>query len=264
MCTDDADAQPEGFNYDESKVPSYTLPDPLVALDGSAVDSTDSWRRRRREVYGLFSEHVFGSMPPRPESVGIKVASEGDALGGRAMRRQVVLTPGGDPNGPHWTLLIYLPKAATSPVPAFLGYNFEGNHTVHAEEGILLGKLYGRDRPNEGQPADASSRGSKASRWDIEAIVERGYALATMYYGDVDPDFHDEFQNGVHALYPEYQDRDDNWSSIGGWAWGLSRVLDYFETQSDVDARRVAVIGHSRTRQDGALGPARATNALPS
>jgi len=139
----------EGSNYDESKVPDYTLPDPLTLNSGEKVID-DSW-------------------VPNDKKVGITENKAGE-----------------------------------------------------------------------------KSRGTQSSRWPVEMIMDRGYALATIYYGDIDPDFHDGFKNGVHALFPELQDRGDNFTSIGAWAWGLSRAMDYFETDDAINPKQVAVLGHSR------------------
>lgn len=245
-CCGTALAQPAGFNYDEARVPDYTLPDPLTLLDGSRVETADDWiQRRRPEVLKLFHEHVYGTMPGAPADLWWKVfESDAAALDGRATRRQVTIYFTRDPEGPQMDLLLYIPNGAARPVAGFVGLNFKGNHTVHSDDRIRLATI----RPKDGPPvaANPASRGERTHRWQVEKIVDAGYALGTVYYSDIDPDYFDNWANGVHALYPELQKRPDNFASISAWAWGLSRVLDYLQQDEDVDSRRVAVMGHSR------------------
>lgn len=247
-------AQPKGVNYDESRVPKYTLPDPLVFSDGRRVTDAETWMKKRRpEILELFRREVYGRSPGRPEAMKFVVTSvEPDALGGQAVRKEVTILFAGTPDGPFMDLLIYLPAKARRPVPVFLGLNFSGNHSIHSDRGITLSRKWMRARRGMGvvhHLATEESRGKAASRWPVEKILARGYALATAYYGDIDPDYDDGFQNGVHPLFykaGQSQPAPDEWGSIGAWAWGLSRALDYFETDDDIDHNRVAVMGHSR------------------
>jgi len=242
-----AAAQPGGTIYDESKVPKYTLPDPLVTAGGAKVVDADTWRKQRRpEVLKLFETHVYGRGPGRPADMSFETTSvDREALGGKAIRKEVTVYFSAAKDGPKMSVLIYLPNEAKKPVPLFVGLNFRGNHSIHPDPKITLATGWMRG----GKPATEESRGSAAGRWPVEKILGRGYGLATIYCGDIDPDFHDEFQNGVHPLsYKEGQTKPaaDEWGTIGAWAWGLSRAMDYFETDDDVDHRHVAVIGHSR------------------
>ncbi|MEM9480593.1 MAG: acetylxylan esterase [Verrucomicrobiota bacterium] len=241
-------APPKGFNYDEANVPPYTLPDPLVDAEGARVDAAKWEASRRAEVLDLFREHVYGVQPPPPEGMTWDVYEQSEeALGGKAIRKQVKLFVSGNDDGPVLDLLLYLPKNAPEPVPVFLGLNFGGNHTTHTDPAITFNA--GWMRKGNGivdHRATEATRGKAFHRWPVEMILERGFGVATMYCGDIDPDFDDGFENGVHALYPDLQNRGDNFSTISAWAWGLSRAMDFLEKDDDIDHERVAVLGHSR------------------
>ena len=151
-----------------------------------------------------------------------------------------------------WTCSSTLPADAKGPVPVFLTLNFYGNHTIHADPDIRLNtRSWMRDNAQFGvvdHRATEKSRGVRISRWPVEKILARGYGLAAIYYGDIDPDFHDEFENGVHPLFDDHEGARpaDAWGSIGAWAWGLSRAMDVLEKDPAVDPKRVIVMGHSR------------------
>ncbi len=242
-------------NYDETKVPAYVLPDPLVTEDGKPVKTATDWREiRRPEILELFRSQMYGRRPGPPRELRSRVTSvEPRALGGTAVRKEVSLYFSPKQDLPRMDLLIYLPASGSDPVPAFLGLNFGGNHSIHPDPGIALPETWMRPSKVEGavveNRATDKGRGTLSRRWPVEKIIGRGYALVTAYYGDLDPDYHDEFQNGVHPLfYRPGQTRPDadEWGSIAAWAWGLSRALDYLETDPGIDHQKVAVLGHSR------------------
>ena len=193
-------------NYDEGKVPAYRLPDPLVAADGSAVREAAAWRKRRLELLEVFSREVYGRTPAgRPAGMHWETTSvDRGALGGKAVRKEVTLWFTARRDGPRMYLLLYLPTGARGPVPAFLGYNYYGNQCVNADPGITLSQAW--MRPNAefkivGNRATEGTRGVHASRWDIETVVARGYATATVYYGDLCEDRGEGVERDVGALF---------------------------------------------------------------
>jgi hypothetical protein len=239
-------------NDDESRVRPYTLPDPLKMQDGRVIATSADWRDRRRpEIVRLYEENVYGRSPGRPPGLAFAVQeTDPRALDGRATRRQIRVRLDGTDSGPGFDLLLYIPNAAPRPVPAFLGLSFHGNHSIHPDPGIRLASYWVANGPGVVEHrATEAARGSEAGSWPLERIIDRGYALATIGYGDIEPDDPEGWKTGVRARFgpggPGSRGPSD-WGAIAAWGWALSRALDYLETDKDVDARRVAVLGHSR------------------
>jgi hypothetical protein len=222
-----------------------------VATDGKPVRSSKEWKEKRRpEIYALFESQMFGKAPDKPKELHFKVLTEDkNALNGTATRKEVAVYFTKD-NTHYMTILIYLPSHIKKPVPLFVGLNFNGNYTVDKDPGITITSGWVPDNDMiKNHQANPALRGSESSQWSVAMILERGYGLATIYSGDIDPDFDDGFQNGIHPLFYEKgqtKPRDDQWGTIAAWAWGLSRAMDYFEKDKAIDKKRVAVIGHSR------------------
>ncbi len=244
---------PQPVIYEESDVPAYTLPDLLTMADGRPVASAAMWRERRAELLALFAAQVYGKTPQQAVPLRfVTTDHKAQALDGSATRKQVTIYFTADDAGPQMELLLYLPHQATTPVPTFLGLNFGGNQTIHRDSAIHITQSWVRPNPEHGvidNRATAASRGTAASRWPVEQILARGYGVATVYCGDIDPDYDDGFQNGVHPLFygaGKTKPAADEWGTLGAWAWGLSRALDYLESDVAVDHRRVALLGHSR------------------
>lgn len=241
-------------NTHESRVPGYTLPDPLIMADGTPVTRHGQWPARRAELLELFARHQYGFAPTRRVKLqGTVISSDTDALDGLAKMKQVELVLSSAGRSHKLDLLLFLPNKADGPVPAFLGLNFYGNHTVLPDPQI---RLHDSWSPNNGKllvsnnRASEASRGLRAYRWPVKEMLSRGYALATVYAGDIDPDYDNGFDNGVRGLFSEGDfsfPTGERWGTLAAWAWGLSRILDYIiEDEPGVDPSRVMVIGHSR------------------
>lgn len=252
-----AEAQQKTANYDEAKISPYTLPALLTCKDGSAVKTADDWTQKRRpEVLSLFQQHVFGHTPApgvwgkvKFEVTGVKK----DALGGTATRKFVHISLPEHPAWPGMDVMIYIPNGLSSPPPCFVGPSFGGNHAVSTEPDVPLSTRWMRPSKEKhivDNRATEASRGNESSRWPLELIMQQGFAVATYYYGDVEPDHADGWKEGLRAaLSPAgaaTEWKEGEWGAIGAWAWGLSRIADYLETDKDVDAKHLAVIGHSR------------------
>ena len=233
-------------NYTESLAGTYTLPDALVLLNGKPVKDTKTWTEKRRpEIVRLFEENQYGRMPGRPSDMSFDVYDKGTpAYDGRAIRRQVTIYFSKDKAGPKMDLLLYLPADAKGPVPVLLNAGFSANSNAVDDPGVKVGEIWGRD-----QKRVPATQGRGFGKLNVPAFVKEGFGVATVYYGDIDPDFLGGVTLGVRKLYlkpGQEKPAADEWGAVSAWAWGLSRALDYLVSDKGVDAKRVALTGVSR------------------
>ena len=233
-------------NYDESKVGTYTLPDPLVLANGKPVRDAKTWTTKRRpEIVRLFEENQYGRSPGRPAGMTFDVFDKGTpAFDGKAIRRQVTVYFSADHAGPKMDLLLYLPAEAKQPVPVMLNISFTANSNAVDDPGIKPGEVWNREKKRV--PA---AKGMNFGKLNVLPFLEQGIGVATVYYGDIDPDFAGGIPYGVRQMYlkpGQTEPAPDEWGSIAAWAWGLSRAVDYLETDKGVDAKKVAIFGVSR------------------
>ncbi|HEV2130844.1 MAG TPA: hypothetical protein VGR27_07070, partial [Longimicrobiaceae bacterium] len=216
--------QPD-FNYDEARVAPYTLPDPL-AMDGATVQTPEAWWQRRAQILELFREHVYGRSPGRPEELRFELLEENlRAMEGAATLKRIAVVSSHAGREHRFELTLFLPNRPLGRAPVFLLLN---------------------NRPaNNTDP----TRRERSGFWPAEKVIARGYGIAALQVGELAPDSPDRFREGVIRLFEGDASgpRPANaWGALAAWAWGVSRAMDYFETNPRVDARRVAVVGHSR------------------
>ncbi len=241
------------------KLPAHKeLPDPLVMLNGQRVTSKEQWYNERRpELKKLFQHYMYGDAPPAPAKMSFHVDRvDPKALGGKATLKEVTIALAGA-DGPKIHVLLVIPNKRSGPAPVFVGMNFCGNHAVLNDPKIPLPTAWmypGRKGVKDNKATDAG-RGTEVDTWAIEQTIDRGYAVATFYSGDVDPDRPD-VREGVQKTFGPRERGEHDWGTIMAWAWGIQRVVDYLVTDPDVDARRIAVVGHSRLGKTALLAGA--------
>jgi hypothetical protein len=240
------------FSVINGQVPD-SLPSILDNRVSNVKDPKLYWEKERKpNIMKSFSEEVYGKLPEgfSPSLSFTIIEEEAVVFNGLGNRKQIAIHLVNDGDTLSFDLLVYLPLSSNDEIPVFIGLNFYGNHTIHSDTGIRISQSWVRNNKDfniYNNRLDERSRGVRVNRWPIEAILSRGYGLATIYYGDIDPDFNDGFQNGLHGLFTKNGDYPDNWAgSITAWAYGLSSAMNYFEKDDRVDEKRVIVFGHSR------------------
>jgi pimeloyl-ACP methyl ester carboxylesterase len=217
--------------------------------DGTRVTTSEQWKTQRApELRALFQHYMYGARPNDGRVRGELLREDQAALGGKATLREVLVHCGLEA---PVHLLIVIPNAKSGKPPCFLGINFAGNHAVLDDPKIQLarGWLPSRYAGVKGHLATDAARGTEKEKWAIEQTIDRGYALATFYHGDVVPD-DPTLAEGVLARLrgvgaAEKRGPSDS-ATIMAWAWGFSRMMDYLVTVPEIDAGRIAVVGHSR------------------
>lgn len=215
--------QQPGTNYDEEKVPVYTLPEVLTTSTGIKVKRKEEWLKfRRPELLELFTSQVYGRVPATLYKKNIKVVKEDrGAMKGAATLKLVDITVSAKNKSLTIHLGVFIPNKVHGPVPVFL---------------LVC------NRP----PKNIDfTRENKSEFWPAEEVIARGYAIAAFYNADVDPDVDDHFKNGIHGLLDNGRSA-DSWGTIAAWAWGASRCLDYLVSDKDIAHDKIAVVGHSR------------------
>lgn len=220
LCLTNASAQ----NYDEAKVPAYVLPEVLKTNAGKEVKSKKMWEDvRRPEILRLFEDNIYGQMPKDIDSIRFTLKKEDKAaMDGKATLKEVAVQVYKNSKSVQINVVLFIPNHARKPAPVFVLIN------------------------NRGKDNTDPTRKVKSGFWPAEMVIDSGYAVAAFHVSDLAPDNKETFMNGVLQLYPEQLNADNGMRAIGAWAWGASRVMDYFETDNDIDAGNVAVVGHSR------------------
>jgi hypothetical protein len=220
---------PNPVNYDESKANPYPkLPDPLVLKDGAKVTTAEMWvKKRRPEIVEDFDREVYGRVPRDTPAVKWEVTdTKKDKVGDVAVVLKKLVGHVDNSSYPQITVDIQLtlgtPADAKGPVPVIMEFGFGGR----------------------GLGPPPSVRGGPS--WQ-EQLVARGWGYAVLVPGSIQADSGAGLTKGIIGLCNKGQPRKaDDWGALRAWAWGASRALDYFETDKDVDAKRVGIEGLSR------------------
>ena len=248
---------------------SAALPDVLTMLDGTRIATKEDWQGKRApELRALFQHYMYGALPAARTVKGELLREDKAALGGKATLREMLVHCGlGEPV--H--LLVVIPNKRTRPAACFLGLNFSGNYALLDDPQIQMPKGWVSEK-YAGAPqnrAGEAGRGKQKEAWAIEQSIDRGYAVATFFNGDVIPDekaLAEELLKQFRAPVAEVRGPADT-ATIMAWAWAFSRMVDHLQTVPEIDPKRIAVVGHSRNGKTALLAAAmdeRIALAIPS
>lgn len=232
---DQPDANIAGIpvNYTEAMVGPLNLPGVLMTFDGKPVTNARTWNEvRRPELLKYIETEYYGRVPETAPAVTWEVVStDPDALEGKAIMKKLAGHMG-SPDGPAIDVTLYIPSDAREPVPVLTNLSFSFGGRMGAPGGADV-------------PATSAVRPGSA-----EYMINNGYGYAVINYSSIETDQEGKpnvniarklaLAEGQEAPAP------DEWGTIAAWAWGISRLMDYFETDPRVDEKRIALTGTSR------------------
>ena len=220
--------------YDESRIPHYDLPELLVTAEGKTIKTPEEWRNiRRPQILALFSNLVYGSVPKPQSPIKIEFEvkkTDPKFMGGKATRKDVQIRLSNDQGRAEMLVLVFVPNKATKPAPAFMKHSF--NNTKSRDFDV-----------------HSTWPGLLRNGWPLGKFFDRGYGFVAVYQQDLVGHNEVGFLNGIHPLfYKKGQSfpKAHEWGVLSAVAWGAMRAMDYLETDSDIDHKRVAIMGHSK------------------
>jgi hypothetical protein len=235
------------------------LPDLLVMFNGERVKNKEGWfGKRRPELKALFQHYMYG-YAPKAVPIEAKVEREDrSALEGNATLREVTISLGPSERQKIHLLLV-VPNGRKEPSPCFVGMNFCGNHAVVKDPAVRLPTawIYPNYPGVKNNHATDAGRGTQVDVWNLDLAIGRGYAVATFYSGDIDPDRPD-VREGIQPFFSKAGSKPGphDWGTIAAWAWGIQRAVDYLVTNPEIDKSHIAVVGHSRLGKTALLAAA--------
>ena len=218
---------PNAANTDESKVPPYPeLPNPLIFKDGSKVKTPEQWEKRRLEIMEDFDKEIYGRVPPNTPPVNWEIISQKDTVnGGYPVHIKNLIGHVDNSGYPSVSVNIEMtlatPLKTSKPVPVIieLSWIFPANWKIPQPEGPT---------------------------WQ-QQLLGKGWGYAILIPTSFQADNGAGLIEGIIGLTNKGQPRKlDDWGALRAWAWGVSRAIDYFETDKDVDPKKIGVEGLSR------------------
>lgn len=221
-------------NYDEARLPAYSLPPLLVSSLGKKITTAEEWHTiRRPEILSLFSNLVYGSIPEPATPIKQEfevVKTDPEFMGGKATRKDVKIRLSNDKGEMEMHFLVFSPNNAPKPAPAFFKHSFNNTQSDDFD-------------------ASTARPGKLKNGWPLGDFFDRGYGFCAVYQQDLVKHNEVEFLNSIHKLfYPKGQSfpKANEWGVLSTCAWGAMRGMDYLESDEDIDHTRVAIMGHSK------------------